>query len=86
MSGRRTTLFFPSFSGLFATSIAAESAHPDEIPTRKPSTFPVILPAATVTVRGERPLPGVVATLPPHLLSKEEEQVMREVINEFITQ
>ena len=35
---------------------------------------PVILPAATVTVRGERPLPGVVATLPPHLLSKEERE------------
>ncbi|MBQ8893587.1 MAG: M42 family peptidase [Clostridia bacterium] len=33
---------------------------------------PVCLPAATVTVKGVRPLPGVVATLPPHLLSAEE--------------
>jgi len=30
------------------------------------------LPATMVTVKGVRPLPGVVATLPPHLLSKEE--------------
>lgn len=30
------------------------------------------LPAATVTVKGVRTLPGVVATLPPHLLTAEE--------------
>lgn len=35
---------------------------------------PVILPAATVTVRGKRPVPGVVATLPPHLLTKEDQK------------
>ncbi len=34
----------------------------------------VILPAATVTVRGKRSLPGVVATLPPHLLTKEDQE------------
>ena len=33
---------------------------------------PVALPAAVVSVRGKRVLPGVVATLPPHLLSAEE--------------
>lgn len=35
---------------------------------------PVSLPAATVTVKGVRPLPGVVATLPPHLLTDEEQK------------
>ena len=35
---------------------------------------PEILPATSVTVRGVRPLPGVVATLPPHLLSPEEQK------------
>lgn len=35
---------------------------------------PVILPAAAVTVRGVRALPGVVATLPPHLLTKEDQK------------
>ncbi len=30
------------------------------------------LPASMVTVKGRRPLPGIVATLPPHLLTKEE--------------
>lgn len=33
---------------------------------------PVALPAAVVAVKGKRTLPGVVATLPPHLLSEEE--------------
>lgn len=33
---------------------------------------PVSLPAAMVTVKGTRALPGIVATLPPHLLSQEE--------------
>lgn len=33
---------------------------------------PASLPAATVTVKGVRPLPGVVATLPPHLLTAED--------------
>ncbi len=35
---------------------------------------PVSLPAAMVTVKGVRPLPGVVATLPPHLLTEEEQK------------
>lgn len=35
---------------------------------------PASLPAAMVTVRGKRTLPGVVATLPPHLLTKEEQK------------
>ncbi len=35
---------------------------------------PISLPAATVTVKGVRPLPGVVATLPPHLLTEEEQK------------
>ncbi len=35
---------------------------------------PVSLPAAMVTVKGVRPLPGVVATLPPHLLTAEEQK------------
>lgn len=35
---------------------------------------PVSLPAAMVTVKGKRPLPGVVATLPPHLLTEEEQK------------
>lgn len=32
------------------------------------------LPAAMVTVKGVRPLPGIVATLPPHLLTAEEQK------------
>lgn len=35
---------------------------------------PISLPAATVTVKGVRPLPGVVATLPPHLLTAEDQK------------
>ncbi len=34
----------------------------------------VCLPASMVTVKGRRPLPGVVATLPPHLLTEEEQK------------
>ncbi len=36
---------------------------------------PVSLPAAMVTVKGVRPLPGVVATMPPHLLTDEEQKM-----------
>ena len=32
------------------------------------------LPASMVTVKGVRPLPGIVATLPPHLLTAEEQK------------
>ncbi len=35
---------------------------------------PACLPASMVTVKGVRPLPGVVATLPPHLLTEEEQK------------
>ncbi len=35
---------------------------------------PVSLPATMVTVKGVRPLPGIVATLPPHLLTAEEQK------------
>jgi len=35
---------------------------------------PVSLPASMVTVNGARPLPGIVATLPPHLLTAEEQK------------
>ena len=35
---------------------------------------PVSLPATNVTVKGVRSLPGIVATLPPHLIAKEEEE------------
>ncbi len=35
---------------------------------------PISLPAAMVTVKGIRPLPGIVATLPPHLLTEEEQK------------
>ena len=35
---------------------------------------PVSLPATMVTVKGTRPLPGIVATLPPHLLTAEEQK------------
>lgn len=34
----------------------------------------VCLPASLVTVKGVRPLPGIVATLPPHLLTVEEQK------------
>ncbi len=35
---------------------------------------PISLPASMVTVKGIRPLPGIVATLPPHLLTAEEQK------------
>ncbi len=34
---------------------------------------PIILPAAQVTIRGIRPVFGVVASMPPHLLTKEDQ-------------
>ena len=37
VSGRIATIVLPLFSGLFATSIAAQRLAPDEIPTNKPS-------------------------------------------------
>ncbi len=37
---------------------------------------PACLPASAVTVKGKRPLSGIVATLPPHLLTAEEQEKM----------
>ena len=45
-SGRMTTMFLPLFSGLDATTVAAWSAAPDEIPIRMPSVLTVSLAAA----------------------------------------
>ena len=41
ISGSKTTIVLPVFSGRFATSIAADSAAPDEIPTSTPSSLPI---------------------------------------------
>ena len=38
-------MVFPTFSGLFATSIAAFNAAPEEIPTRTPSVFANLPPS-----------------------------------------
>ena len=39
LSGKSTTMFFPLFSGLLASSTAAQSAAPEEIPISRPSFF-----------------------------------------------
>ena len=39
VSGSNTTIVFPSFSGRFASSVAANSAAPEEIPTSTPSVL-----------------------------------------------
>ena len=38
-SGRRTAIFFPSFSFLVARYVAAANAAPDDIPIKIPSVF-----------------------------------------------
>ena len=44
VSGRRTTIVFPSFSGRLASSMAAHAAAPEEIPTSMPSLRPISFP------------------------------------------
>ena len=44
LSGKRATIVFPSFSGFLASSIAAKSAAPEDIPTRIPSFDAISLP------------------------------------------
>jgi hypothetical protein len=39
VSGRRTTMVLPLFSGRFAICVAAKRAAPEEIPTKSPSDF-----------------------------------------------
>ena len=46
VSGSRTTMVFPAFSGRLASSIAANAAAPEEIPTSTPSFCPISLPVA----------------------------------------
>lgn len=43
MSGNNTTIVFPLFSGLFANSVAANVAAPDDIPTKNPSFLAISL-------------------------------------------
>ena len=45
MSGNKTTIFLPLFSGLLASSVAAWIDAPDDIPTNKPSAFATALDA-----------------------------------------
>lgn len=46
VSGRRTTICFPAFSGRFASSAAAQRAAPEEIPTRMPSLSAIWRPVS----------------------------------------
>ena len=46
VSGRRTTMVLPSFSGRLATWMAAWSAAPEEMPTSTPSLRPMSRPPA----------------------------------------
>ena len=49
VSGRSATIHFPAFSGRFASSSAACSAAPEDIPARMPSREASSLPAAYVS-------------------------------------
>ena len=41
VSGRRTTILLPKFSGCNASCFAAAAAAPEEMPTSKPSVFAI---------------------------------------------
>ncbi|MDF2951881.1 MAG: hypothetical protein K0S18_1464 [Anaerocolumna sp.] len=49
VSGNKTTIVLPAFSGRFATSVAAHNAAPDEIPTKNPSVFASSLPVSNAS-------------------------------------
>ncbi len=46
VSGRRTTITLPLFSGLAASSLAAQIAAPEDIPTRSPASRAMLRPVS----------------------------------------